>query len=86
MVDTYEKSTHRMSCDYVSKTENVEEPKFYCATCTKLESGKYCACYKRRVEADYNRCFNHSAYNPALFNFKTPENIEEIIKEEEAVA
>lgn len=60
------------------KETTQPQPKYFCATCTKLKEGSFCDCFQRRVEADYNRCFNHSNYNPVLAVFKAPENIEEI--------
>lgn len=60
------------------KETTQPQPKYFCATCAKLKNGNFCDCFQRRVEADYNRCFNHSNYNPVLAVFKAPENIEEI--------
>lgn len=60
------------------KKTTQPQPKYFCVTCTKLKDGNFCDCFQRRVEADYNRCFNHSNYNPVLAVFKAPENIEEI--------
>ena len=60
------------------KETTQPQPKYFCATCAKLKNGNFCDCFQRRVEADYNRCFNHSNYNPVLAVFKALENIEEI--------
>lgn len=57
-------------------------PKYHCRTCQKF-SNMRCDCFQRRVEPDYNRCFNHSWYRPAIINFKVASNLEEIMKREE---
>lgn len=63
--------------EFLKKTEQPQ-PKYFCATCTKLKDGNYCDCFQRPVDKDYNRCFNHSSYSPIVAVFKAPENIEEI--------
>lgn len=80
MSNTYDKSSYRIACGHATRTDNVEEPQFYCKTCTKCNN-KFCSTFKRQVEPNYNRCFNHSNYNPIEFSFKPLENIEEIAEE-----
>lgn len=65
------------------KETTLPQPKYYCATCAKLKNGNFCDCFQRPVEADYNRCYNHSNYKPILAIFKAPENIEEIAQANE---
>lgn len=60
------------------KQSSQPQPKYLCATCTKLKEGSFCDCFQRPVDKDYNRCFNHSNYNPIVAVFKAPENIEEV--------
>ena len=62
---------------YVNKTA-APQPKYFCATCLKLKDGNYCDCFQRPVDADYNRCYNHSNYKPVVTVFKAADNIEEI--------
>lgn len=80
--------------DYVNSTLSVKAqqylqqqaqpiPKFPCMTCAKLNSDGKCDCFKRPVDAEKNKCFNHSSYNPIKAEFKAPNNIEEIAKENE---
>jgi hypothetical protein len=59
------------------------QPKKRCETCKKLDKNSRCDCYNRPMKPDYNRCFNHSDYNPNSFNFKAPDNIEQIALENE---
>lgn len=62
----------------VPQRKEQPQPKYYCATCLKLKNDNLCDCFQRRVEPDYNRCFNHSNYKPVLTVFKAADNIEEI--------
>lgn len=64
------------------KQEQQPEPKYFCSSCTKC-TNSVCSTFKRRVEPDYNRCFNHSNYNPIKAVFKAPANLLEIMKMEE---
>lgn len=41
----------------------IEVPKETCSTCTTCIDST-CSFFGRRVEPDYNRCFNHSKYKP----------------------
>lgn len=68
--------------EYLRKT-GTPQPKYYCATCLKLKNNNYCDCFQRPVEAEYNRCYNHSNYKPVLAVFKAPDNIDEIAAEAE---
>ena len=67
----------------VLQEKEQPQPKYFCVTCTKLKNGNYCDCFQRHVEPNYNRCFYHSNYKPKIVKFKTSENLESIIKEEE---
>ena len=78
MSKTYEISTHRDACGNGTKTE-IKQPKYFCKTCTKCID-KHCTVFKRYVEPDYNRCFNHSNYNPIAANFKPARNLEMKLK------
>jgi len=69
--------------NYHKGEEDIKTPDFYCASCAK-RYGKQCTFYKRHIEPDYNRCFNHSYYSPDTASFVVLNNIEEIIKLEEA--
>lgn len=57
-------------------------PKYHCSSCTKCKN-KYCDCFQRRIEPDYNMCFYHSTYNPIIVVFKPPSNLKEIMQREE---
>lgn len=65
------------------KETTQPQPKYFCATCAKLKNGNFCDCFQRRVKTDYNRCFNHSNYNPSSSSYLSPGNLEELIKEED---
>lgn len=66
------------------KEEAVPEPKHFCSTCTRLQNNTTCDCFQRRVEPDYNRCFNHSSYiSPSIkasFKPLPKEEMDEIVK------
>lgn len=69
--------------NYVSKKQEVQpEPKYYCSSCTKC-TNSFCSTYNRHVEPDFNKCFNHSNYNPIKAAFKVPDNLLELMKMEE---
>ena len=57
-------------------------PKYFCATCVKLKDGCFCDCFQRPVDAEHNRCFNHSNYSPRKIVFKAPDNLIEIMERE----
>lgn len=67
---------------FLKKTEKPQ-PQYYCSSCLKLKDGSFCSCFQRRVEADYNRCYNHSNYDPIVTPFRVPANIDEIVRENE---
>lgn len=68
----------------LKKKDKEKIPEYYCKTCGSCQH-KYCDVFKRHVEPDYNKCFNHTNYPSRCDNFKTPENLDEIIKKEEAI-
>lgn len=82
MGNNYENSFHRMVCGKAKKTEEVKTPKYLCQNCTKCVDNR-CTFYNRPIITDYNRCFNHSHYKPIAVALKTPDNSDEIIREEE---
>ena len=58
-------------------------PKYTCKSCTKC-SNKWCSFFNRRVEPNFNKCFNHTFYYTVTTKYKSPNNLEEIVKEEES--
>lgn len=68
--------------------EKVEMPvpKHYCNSCTRLGDDLICDCFNRRVEPDYNRCFNHSNYTPSFKALKYVSPPMEVFKEWEEEA
>lgn len=67
--------------NYIKQTEEPQ-PKYLCSTCNKVNKN-FCNCFQRPINAEYNRCFNHSNYDPILGIFEAPENIEEIARANE---
>jgi hypothetical protein len=67
---------------FVNKTTQPT-PKYYCSTCIKLKDGCFCDCFIRPVDAEHNKCFNHSNYSQRLIIFKAPDNLDAIIEAEE---
>lgn len=57
-------------------------PEHKCADCTKSKNEK-CLCFNRPIDLDYNKCFFHSFYTPCVINFEPPENLEQIMEQEE---
>ena len=57
-------------------------PEHKCADCTKSKNEK-CLCFNRPIDLDYNKCFFHSFYTPCVINFEPPDNLEQIMAEEE---
>ena len=57
-------------------------PEHKCADCTKSRNEK-CLCFNRPIDLDYNKCYFHSFYTPCVINFEPPENLEEIMEQEE---
>ena len=53
-----------------------------CSSCTHCNC-KYCNIFKRPVDIKFNRCKNHSHFNPNAKPFKTDKNLEIIIAAEE---
>ena len=62
---------------------NKNIPKYTCKSCTKC-SNKWCSFFNRRVEPTFNRCFSHTFYHTVTTKYKSPNNLEEIVKEEES--
>ena len=58
-------------------------PAYYCRDCARLSSDCTCAFFQRRVEPNFNRCFYHSFYSPVSATFRAPDNLEQIILENE---
>ena len=50
---------------FYGKRKKDDVPKGTCNTC-KRWIAKQCQFYNRRTEGDYNKCWNHSLYNPKL--------------------
>lgn len=65
-----------MTRQYIQKRK-LPTPVFYCESCEKCISG-YCSFYERRVNTNFNRCFNHSNYHTVATKYQSPENITEI--------
>lgn len=82
MGNNYDKSIHRMVCGNAKKEKEIKTPDFYCESCSKRCENR-CTFYNRPIVKDYNRCFNHSAYAPITVAFKAPDNLEELVREEE---
>lgn len=82
MGNNYDNSIHRMVCGNAKKSAEVKTPKHFCQTCDKCDNNR-CTFYNRPIVKDYNRCFNHSKYSPITVAFKAPDNLEEIVREEE---
>ena len=82
MGNNYDNSIHRMVCGNARKTEEVKTPKHLCQSCSKCVENR-CTFYNRPIVKDYNRCFNHSHYAPVTVAFKAPDNLEELVREEE---
>lgn len=78
----YIKSVHREFCGCVKKSEEVKPPIYYCYSCSCFCNNR-CNFFNRPVIKDYNKCFHHTFYHPISAVFKTPDNLEEIIKAEE---
>lgn len=57
-------------------------PKYFCNSCDRCYN-KRCSFFDRPIIPDYNRCYYHSKYSPVAIKFKAPDNLEQIIKEEE---
>ncbi len=57
-------------------------PVYTCSSCTHC-TNKYCQVFKRPVDIKFNRCKNHSHYNPNAKVFKADKNLEIIIATEE---
>lgn len=74
------KQTSLIKRRYEQKEQPI--PKYHCRTCQRFTNMR-CDCFQRRVEPEYNRCFNHSWYKPAIINFKVVSNLEEIMEKEE---
>lgn len=82
MSSNYDKSNHRKICGNGKNTKEVKPPQYLCKTCTKCVNSR-CTFYNRQVEVDYNKCFNHSNYSPIATSFRSPDNLEEIVRNEE---
>lgn len=63
------------------KQEQERVPEHYCRTCGNRKDN-HCDVFKRHVDIDYNRCFNHTNYPIRQISFKAPENLEEIMENE----
>lgn len=74
----------------------LPKPKYYCKNCKSctrtggeiveglLTAVSYrCSFFDRRVNPNYNKCFSHSNYSPVHTKYKEPENLVELVLEEE---
>lgn len=52
--------------------KDIPTPKYHCASCAKMNSELRCDVFERRVEPDYNKCFNHSHYQPSFKSYVSP--------------
>lgn len=78
----YEKTNHRELWGNVTKTPEIQVPKYFCMSCKKRLNNR-CSFFNRPVIKDYNRCFYHTNYSPVSAAFRIPDNLEEIMREEE---
>ena len=53
-------------------------PQYHCSSCEAC-SNKYCNVFDRRIEPDYNKCFNHTNYGNRQSVYQAPANLEEIV-------
>lgn len=74
----------------IKREEKVPTPKFFCGTCTRCNTDSKCDYFQRRVEPNYNRCFNHSSYvSPSIkaeFKPLPKEEMDKILEENEGAA
>ena len=59
-----------------------ELPQFKCRSCNNCD-GNRCSFFNRKVEPNFNKCFNHTFYNPEAIKFVPTSNFEELVREEE---
>ena len=68
--------------EYCKKEKEVKTPAYFCTNCTN-NTNSFCSFYGRRINGDFNRCFNHSNYSPVSTKYRTPTRLNEIIEIEE---
>lgn len=57
-------------------------PEFYCMSCNNKQADNYCNCFKRHIDPQYNKCFNHSNYISVPTTFKPNPELDEIVRQE----
>lgn len=66
------------------KPKRGQIPTKYCSNCANCTKG-FCGVHARPVDKNYNRCFYHSYYQPNSTVFKVANNLDEIMKQEQAI-
>lgn len=69
--------------------KDIETPKYTCKSCKRCNvAEKRCNFHQRRIEPNYNKCFEHSVYSSspikAIFTPLPDEVMDALVKQNEA--